>query len=231
MKPKASPRVEALLAQERAPLPIAQDVRDRVLARAHEAAGQGIGASEFARPRWLISSRPFLAAAVGVAVVIGIVAALRVLRSEQKPPPIVAASAAPSAAQLPVAPEAPIAPDSTPTPTASGSTLAPVDGRTRNARPVASDRASDGLDELSLLSRARQADGRGDFAAVLDRVREHAQKYPTGRLSEEREVLRVKALVGLGRVEQARRAAAQFRQAFPRSVLLHKVDEMVPSPP
>ena len=98
------------------------------------------------------------------------------------------------------------------------------------ARPAISARAGDALDELALLARARQADARGEHAKVLSLVAEHAQKYPGGRLSEEREVLRVKALVGLGRAEQARQAAARFRRQFPRSVLLHKVDEMVPAP-
>lgn len=65
---------------------------------------------------------------------------------------------------------------------------------------------------------------------MLDLVTQHAQKFPRGRLAEEREVLRVKALVGLGRGEQAQKAAARFRRSFPRSVLLHKVDEMVPAP-
>ena len=40
-----------------------------------------------------------------------------------------------------------------------------------------------------------------------------------------------KALVGLGRTDQARRTAARFRRQFPKSVLLHKVDEMLASKP
>jgi outer membrane protein assembly factor BamD (BamD/ComL family) len=81
------------------------------------------------------------------------------------------------------------------------------------------------------LSRARQADARRDYAEVLSVLSEHERTFPAGRLSEEREVLRVKALVGLGRTDQARRTAARFRRQFPKSVLLHKVDEMLASKP
>jgi len=85
--------------------------------------------------------------------------------------------------------------------------------------------------ELELLTRARHADARGDYASVLASANEHERSYPNGRLSEEREVLRIKALVALGRVSEARGAAAKFRRQFPRSVLLQKVDGMLSSLP
>jgi len=50
-------------------------------------------------------------------------------------------------------------------------------------------------------------------------------------LLEEREALRVKALSGLGRVEEARRAAHAFEARFPRSVLLPAVNQMLDSEP
>jgi hypothetical protein len=81
------------------------------------------------------------------------------------------------------------------------------------------------------LTRARQSDTRGDYIDVLAVVAEHEHSYPAGRLSEEREVLRVKALVGLGRGDEARHAAAKFRRQFPRSVLLQTIDEMLASLP
>jgi hypothetical protein len=46
-------------------------------------------------------------------------------------------------------------------------------------------------------------------------------------LSEEREALRVKALVGLGRIAEAKRAGAAFRKRFPRSALLGRMDELL----
>ncbi|MDQ2645567.1 MAG: hypothetical protein M3020_17245 [Myxococcota bacterium] len=84
---------------------------------------------------------------------------------------------------------------------------------------------------MQLLVRARQANARGDYDQVLALASEHERTYPSGRLTEEREVLRVKALVALGRIDQARRAGIEFRRRFPRSVLLRKVDEMLASPP
>ena len=84
---------------------------------------------------------------------------------------------------------------------------------------------------IDLLIRARQSDALGDYAAVLAIVAEHERRHPAGRLSEEREVLRVKALVGLGRGGEARHAAASFRRQFPRSVLLQTIDEMLASMP
>jgi hypothetical protein len=48
-------------------------------------------------------------------------------------------------------------------------------------------------------------------------------------LSEEREALRVKALLGLGRTAEAQRAGAAFRASFPRSALLGRIEEMLGS--
>src|SRR5437016_1884991 len=45
-------------------------------------------------------------------------------------------------------------------------------------------------------------------------------------LVEEREALRVKSLAGLGRQDDARRAAAEFHARFPRSVLLTTFERM-----
>jgi outer membrane protein assembly factor BamD (BamD/ComL family) len=85
------------------------------------------------------------------------------------------------------------------------------------------------VEELRLLIRARQADARGDFSSVLPVLAEHQRLFPAGRLAEEREVLRVKALVGLGRNDEARQTADNFRRRFPRSVLLHRVEDMLTS--
>lgn len=75
-------------------------------------------------------------------------------------------------------------------------------------------------DELRWLAPARQALARRDFGAALTAIAEHARRFREGRLVEEREALRVKALAGLGRVNEARAAAGEFRRRFPRSALL-----------
>ncbi|HEY8924478.1 MAG TPA: hypothetical protein VIU64_08860, partial [Polyangia bacterium] len=78
-------------------------------------------------------------------------------------------------------------------------------------------------DELRVLAPARQAVARRDFGAALAAISEHARRFREGRLAEEREALRVKALAGLGNVKEARAASAEFRRRFPRSALLPAV--------
>jgi len=85
--------------------------------------------------------------------------------------------------------------------------------------------------ELHLLRQARGAVAREDYASALRPIGEHARRFKDGRLSEEREALRVKSLAGLGRTDDARRAATAFRARFPRSVLLSAVDKLSPSEP
>jgi hypothetical protein len=86
--------------------------------------------------------------------------------------------------------------------------------------------ANAGRSELRLLGRARAAVARADFAAALSSIVEHARRFSNGHLAEEREALRVGALIGLGRDEEARRAATAFRARFPHSVLVAAVDQM-----
>jgi hypothetical protein len=86
-----------------------------------------------------------------------------------------------------------------------------------------------GPEELQLLRLARAAVARRDFAAALVPIGEHARRFKDGRLTEEREALRVKALAGLGRTEEARHAANAFEARFPRSVLLPAVSHMAAS--
>jgi hypothetical protein len=86
-------------------------------------------------------------------------------------------------------------------------------------------------EELRLLRQARAAVAREDFTAALPPLTELGRRFRDGRLAEEREALRVKALAGLGRTDEARRAAAAFEACFPRSVLLPAVRRMPASAP
>ncbi|HEY5956053.1 MAG TPA: hypothetical protein VIV60_05845 [Polyangiaceae bacterium] len=81
--------------------------------------------------------------------------------------------------------------------------------------------------ELRLLQPARQAVARGDFGSALVTIADHQSQFPSGKLTEEREALRVKALLGLGRTADAQRAGAAFRAHFPHSALLKRLDEML----
>jgi hypothetical protein len=74
--------------------------------------------------------------------------------------------------------------------------------------------------ELQLLQRVQVAYADREFGDALALVSEHGRRFPSGRLAEEREVLRVRALSGAGRTEEASRAEAAFAALFPRSILL-----------
>ena len=86
-----------------------------------------------------------------------------------------------------------------------------------------------GAEELRLLEQARVAVAREDFASALVPLAAHARRFRDGRLTEEREALRVKALLGLGRRDEVRQAAAAFVARFPRSLLVPIVNQMASS--
>jgi outer membrane protein assembly factor BamD (BamD/ComL family) len=70
-----------------------------------------------------------------------------------------------------------------------------------------------------LLSRARKEIADREYGSALALIQKHKQQFPAGQLTEEREALRVKALRGMGREQDARKAAGEFRERFPKSVL------------
>ncbi len=84
--------------------------------------------------------------------------------------------------------------------------------------------------ELQVLQPAQQAVARQDFRGALAPIAEHDHLFPSGQLAEEREALRVRALFGLGRTLEAQRAGIAFRERFPRSALLGRIDEMLGTP-
>src|SRR5206468_1667962 len=88
-------------------------------------------------------------------------------------------------------------------------------GVTTTPTPSRAIRNEPGPEELALLRTARAAVARQDFAAALVPISEHARRFKNGRLAEEREALRVKALSGLGRTDEARHAARAFEARFP----------------
>ncbi|HSS39055.1 MAG TPA: hypothetical protein VLT58_09825, partial [Polyangia bacterium] len=100
----------------------------------------------------------------------------------------------------------------------------------RAAKPIRDARTpvtlQPGEAELRLLRRAEAAYVRGDQRATLTLVSEHAQRFPHGRLAEERDALRVQALAECGWPEAARRAATAFAARYPRSVLLPQMQKI-----
>lgn len=78
--------------------------------------------------------------------------------------------------------------------------------------------------ERALVERARVALSRHQGSMALDALAEHEATFPRGRLIEEREALRVRALVDAGRASEAEAKARAFRARWPNSVFLSAVD-------
>lgn len=92
--------------------------------------------------------------------------------------------------------------------------------------PVA--RGDDRLDdELGWIERARAAMSRGAFGDARDALSSHARLHPRGRLSPEREALRVQCAALRGDRDEALAARARFHARYPDSVLGAAVDRAV----
>ncbi len=68
---------------------------------------------------------------------------------------------------------------------------------------------------------------RGDSEGALAAVEEHATKFPHGKLAEEREALKIQALVAEDRDPEARAALGAFRRTYPKSLLGPALEEAV----
>lgn len=202
--PPLSPALEALLAPHRTVLALSPSVQARAFARAAAEPAQDRAGRVFGWPRWTFA----VAAGMVLALGAGAYAARAWIdpappRPTDAPPrasepsPLVVVSATPEAETPVIAPRVRRAVGKTRTPTA-----APTNA------------------ELQLLRDARQDVTRGDFTRALAVIGEHVRRFRNGALVEEREALRVKSLAGLGRSDEAQRAAAQFHARFPHSVFL-----------
>ena len=238
-----SPEVELLLATERELVPEPDDFRESAVARARAS----LPREPVVRLAWRDPSpqRRRIGVAVAAAVVLFALCSLAFFAGYRikatisaapgaaptLAPPVVAPPvvAPPVVAPPIVAPPDPLAlaassPATTPEPAFPG----PTPARTRSARSVL-DVESYPM-ERRVLQPAQQAVARRDFGAALPAIAEHQHRFPSGQLAEEREALRVKALLGLGRTAEAQRAGAAFRERFPHSALLARIDEMVGTP-
>jgi hypothetical protein len=88
-----------------------------------------------------------------------------------------------------------------------------------NEDPLAGLRA-----ESVLIGRARAALRDDDAAVALRLLHDHARRFPSGELEQERELLRVMALCEAEQPEAAARAAGDFRRAYTDSPLLSHFD-------
>jgi hypothetical protein len=84
--------------------------------------------------------------------------------------------------------------------------------------------------ERELLDLARSNAARGEPALALAQVEQHRERFPQGHLSEEREALGIRALLALGRTQEALDRAQAFRAAHPSSFLLPVIDSALSAP-
>ena len=75
-------------------------------------------------------------------------------------------------------------------------------------------------DELAMLNQARRAVAQGNFERALHKLAVHAQRFPHSQLAEERDALRVLALAGAGRDNEAQKAKARFESQHPDSMFV-----------
>jgi hypothetical protein len=227
---RLSAETRALLAHEQRFPPESAELRSRALNRARAAllAGSAAPAPSFWRTRAVLLAAALLMTTFATAAVIGWFG----LRSSSKAPASVPSDArAPrgavaSRAQSPAAP-APLV-DSAQSAEAHGAALESKKSVSSARRPSLADTYAL---ELAILRRARAAVASENFAAALDAVGEHQRRFPEGNLREERDALRVKALSGMGKSDEARAAAERFRERFPESVLAPRLEGTVrPAP-
>ncbi|WP_437290216.1 hypothetical protein [Sorangium sp. So ce406] len=105
---------------------------------------------------------------------------------------------------------------------------------TRPAAPAPAEAAAIDSDELlresNLIDRARAAAAQ-DPDAALAAVSEHQREFPAGRLAEEREYVAIRALMRLGRVDEARARAASFLARYPSTSYADRVNRAVSAAP
>ncbi len=205
LRAQLSPEVRVLLERERVVATLPAAARERALAGARAALAAGVATRS--NPSPAPSTVSWVAAAAGLACLATVVAAAtayEVAVRGRSPVPAAASPPPYPEAAHPRMPERPVI-DLPDAPRFSGGSA------TSGSREAQL--------ELRLLERARAAVAREDFRAANRLLAEHARRFKAGWLAEEREALRVRVLVGLGRPNEARRAAADFEARFPRSPL------------
>lgn len=79
-------------------------------------------------------------------------------------------------------------------------------------------------EERVVLSRAQSAMARNRPEEALDALREHRKAFPNGQLVEERRALTIRALLQVGRRDEARRRAREFLDDHPNSIFRESVE-------
>jgi hypothetical protein len=169
-----------------------------------------------------------LATTFAIGVAAGVAADRTLLPSNVAPTPIVAAApsgsthATPSAiASIVESPGVPVS--ALPTVSVPHAATEKVVETAPSAGGLAAERA--------LLDVARSALARGEASEALAAADRHARGYPDGALVEEREAIAIKALMALGRREEARTRARELERKYPNSLVLRAVKSAVEGSP
>jgi len=176
-----------------------------------------------------IAARSLLA----IAIVGGSIGGYYLLRSQPESMPAMRIPAAAPAAELPL-PEQPSVVYAVESPALEPPSNDQPVVRTRQHQPASKQTsakrvespgspnapASEVPDESELIEAAWSALDRDDPEGALAAIGRHQDHYPTGRLAEERDALRVLALAKAGRTDEARERADLFRAEYPRSIHL-----------
>jgi type IV secretory pathway VirB10-like protein len=215
---KGQPRsvMDVLIERNRSLPKISDSVRVRVLARARATSALDDPELEYTRAMPIVHRRGLaMALAAVVACGVGAAGAGVLLRNR----PVAAPPTAPISSERveQASCTSPVAPPPAQT-AASQPSGAPTPQRAERSLSAQESYAA----ELALLQGAQAAYTDRNFATALHLVTEHARRFPNGRLAEEREALRVKALSGSGRQKDADKAASSFSERFPRSALLRR---------
>jgi len=225
-RPPVDAALERLLEHGRTIRPAPDLVRARALARARAT----IAAAE-AAPTDATRSPPArryhlrFAFAAALALAAGAAGAAVGLVSQAFHPPELAPVASPRAAAPVRGPAIDLATAGGPTPEPPA-TVAPSAAIAKRPRPARTLTPRESYAaELDLLQRAHAAYVGRSFSNALAIVAEHRRRFPSGRLAEEREALRVRSLAASGRTEEARRVVETFAGQFPHSVLLPRLQQ------
>lgn len=139
--------------------------------------------------------------------------------------PTAVAASAPRSAQADLPSAAPaVAP---PVPQTSAPETAEAPAPSATATATANGSRKPALSEAALLEQARSALGR-DPARALSLTQQHAARFPSGVLKQEREVIAIEALRRLGRGAAASERASSFERAFPDSAHRRAVEAARP---
>jgi outer membrane protein assembly factor BamD (BamD/ComL family) len=99
--------------------------------------------------------------------------------------------------------------------------VAPSRPQTRVSAPV-----DPTVQEHEILAEARRSLDTNP-RDTLTRVADHERRFPSGDLSSDRELLRIRALMRLGRLSEARDARDRFLTRWPASAYRDEINQLV----